>query len=782
MPAKALVIAIAFLLSSSILLAQVAIGEWRDHFPYNSTLDVVEGGGKAFAATEFGIFSYNLNDNSIERHTKINSLSDIGISKLAWSDALNSLVVGYGNGNVDLISSSASVNIPDIERSNILGDKGIYSIFLDGELAYLGCGFGIVVIDLFRQEIKDTYLIGPNGSHVQVNDLTFFNDSIYAATEEGLFCAWLQEPNLSNFNSWTKRTDVPHPNGPFNLVGSFQNKLYVNFRYDQQDQQDTVYFYEPGWQPLVQVYGRSNLNMDVGAGDILTVTHKNNIHVFDGNFAELWYIDQYQGQNSNPKQCIRGSFGNYWIADSRVGLVSFGQGDVLILPNGPKGSEAHRMDMVDGKLWVTTGALAGNWGNLFEKKGVYKYINGNWGFLDGSNEPELATGWNTYAGSVNDYIAVAVNPADPSQVFVGTWDDGIIEFRNGVFHQFYRPDNSSLQVCLDNAADEKVDVAGLAFDLNGNLWVTNSNVEEPISVRTPSGSWRSFDPGSILTGNTLLADIVVTESGLKWMVRPRGNGILVFNDNNTISNTTDDQYKVLNAFEGSGGLPTLDVYSLAVDLDGEVWVGTAKGIAVYYNPDAVFSGGNYDAQQILIEQDGNIQILLETEVVSTIAIDGANRKWFGTQGAGVFLMSEDGSDQIHHFTVDNSPLLSNGINDIAIDNITGEVFFGTEKGIVSYKSDATGGELEASCAKVYPNPVRETYTGPIAITGLVRDSDVKITDISGNLVYRTRSEGGQALWYGNNMDGQRVSTGVYLAFSTDREGENSCVTKILFIK
>jgi len=782
MSAKNIATTLVFILSSYILSAQVAIGEWRDHFPYNSTIDVVEGGGKAYAATEFGIFSYDLNDNSIERHTKINSLSDIGISQLAWSDALNALVVGYDNGNLDLIYSSGSINIPDIKRSNILGDKGIYSILLDEELAYLGCGFGVVVIDLFRQEVKDTYLIGPNGSHVQVNDLTFFNDSIYAATEDGLFRAWREEPNLNNYVSWSKRTDVPHSNGPFNLVGSFQGKLYVNYRYDQQDQKDTLYFSEPNWLPYQQAYGRSNLNADTRTGDVMTITHKDGIHVIDENFDWIWYVDQYQGESATPTQCIRNSSGNYWVSDSKVGLVSFGQGDVLILPNGPKGSEVHRMDMVDGKLWVTTGALAGNWGNLFKKKGVYKYINGSWGFIDGSNESNLATGWNTYGNAVNDYIAVAVNPSDPSQVFVGTWDDGIIEFRNGVFNKFHKPDNSSLQADLDNLADEKVDVGGLVFDQHGNLWVTNPHVEEPISVRTSGNSWRSFNPGSVLAGNTLLADIVVTESGLKWMVRPRGNGILVFKDNNTISNIADDEYKVLNAFEGSGGLPTLDVYSIAVDLDDEVWVGTAKGIAVYYNPDAVFFSSNFDAQQILIEQDGNIQILLETEVVTAIAIDGANRKWFGTQGAGVFLMSEDGTDQVHHFTVENSPLLSNGINDIVIDHLTGEVFFGTEKGIVSYKSDATGGEFNASCANVYPNPVRETYTGPIAITGLVRDSDVKITDVSGNLVYRTTSEGGQALWYGNNMDGQRVSTGIYLAFSTDREGENSCVTKILFIK
>ncbi|HEX2617999.1 MAG TPA: hypothetical protein VHL57_10685, partial [Flavobacteriales bacterium] len=331
-------------------------------------------------------------------------------------------------------------------------------------------------------------------------------------------------------------------------------------------------------------------------------------------------------------------------------------------------------------------------------------------------------------------------------------------------------------------SENVVDVAGSTYDSDGNLWVTNSNCTSPISVRQKSGSWHAFTPGNLLNNNTLLSDIIVGQNGYKWMIRPRANGMLVMNDNGTLDEGGDDQYKILNTFDGQGKLPSMDVFSVAEDLEGQVWVGTGRGVAVFYSPDLVFSSSNFDAQQILIEQDGNVQILLETESVSAIAIDGANRKWLGTQSSGVYLVSSDGTEQVHHFTVANSPLPSDNITCLAIDQSTGEVFIGTDQGIMSYRGDATGGNATADCAAVFPNPVRESYSGPVAITGLLRDSDVRITDMAGNLVYRTISLGGQAIWPATNMSGERVSTGVYLVLASDPTGEYNCNTKVLVVR
>jgi ligand-binding sensor domain-containing protein len=266
------------------------------------------------------------------------------------------------------------------------------------------------------------------------------------------------------------------------------------------------------------------------------------------------------------------------------------------------------------------------------------------------------------------------------------------------------------------------------------------------------------------------------------VVRPRSSGLLVFSDNGTPSDPDDDQAKALSTFEGQGKLPSMGVLSVAEDKQQQIWVGTDKGVAVFYNPDAVFSGSDFDAQQILIEQDGNVQILLETESVTAIAVDGADRKWLGTAASGLFLVSSDGTRQLAHFTAANSPLPSDNVKCLNIDAATGEVFIGTDQGIMGYRGTATEGSVSEDCATVFPNPVRETYTGPVAITGLVRDSDVRITDVAGNVVYHTTSIGGQAIWPVTDMSGNRVSAGVYLVFAMDPAGSSKCNTKIAVVR
>ena len=275
--------------------------------------------------------------------------------------------------------------------------------------------------------------------------------------------------------------------------------------------------------------------------------------------------------------------------------------------------------------------------------------------------------------------------------------------------------------------------------------------------------------------------LFIDNIGQKWVVVPSGVGLVVYNDNNTIEDVQDDQDRILNSALGSGNLPSTSVYSLAKDRDGEIWVGTNKGVAVFYNPENVFTGNDFDAQQILVTVDGYVEYLLANETVTAIAIDGANRKWLGTQNAGIFLVSPDGTEQIHHFTEENSPLFSNTITDIAINNQTGEVYIGTSKGLISYISDATQGYESHQNVTVYPNPVRPDFNGIIAIKGLVEDADIKITDLNGTLVLETTALGGQAVWDGKNGYGERVQTGVYLVFSSNSFGTETNVAKILFI-
>ncbi|MEX1132249.1 MAG: two-component regulator propeller domain-containing protein, partial [Flavobacteriales bacterium] len=756
----------------SLILAQNPLGNWQDHLPYRRAISVAEGGGSIYCASTTAVFRYHMATGEIERITKANALSDVGIQGLAWNQELGMLLVYYANGNLDLLQGDRSFNMGDIRRSSILGNKGIYSVYMEGTRAYLGCGFGIVLVDLARREVRETWFIGPSGSQVQVNGITIWNDSIYAATNNGLFTASANAPNLAAFSSWARRSDMPPAmaNGPFNDVARLGDRILLNYR-SALPEADTLLLLDQSntFQRYSPLYGMRNINLNVSAnGEFVIVPHALDIHRYNVDLEEITFQFGYENTAPFPNQAIHGSDGAFWVADRELGLVrgeGFGEGRSIV-PNGPRGASSVRMDSKEGVLFVSTGSVAGNWTNIFNKEGVHHYADGVWRTNDRDNTP-LLIGANDFGEAMCDVMDVAVDPKDPTRAFAASWDEGLLEFKDRVPIRFVNASNSALEAEL-NGAPNKINTAGLDFDLDGNLWVTNASVPAVIKVYTTDGEWLSFTPGGILNGNFLVSDIVAASNGYKWVIRPRGNGLLVFNDNGTIDNTADDNYRLLNNIEGSGGLPSQDVFSVAEDKEGQVWVGTNRGVAVFFTPQSIFGTGNFDAQQILIEQDGNVQILLETETVTAIAVDGANRKWIGTQNSGVFLVSADGRQQLQRFTRLNSPLPSDAITSIAIDGASGEVFFGTERGILSYRSDATEGEFENTCASVYPNPVRDDHTGPIAITGLVRDSEVKITDIAGNLVYRTTSLGGQAVWPGTDLGGNRVATGVYLVMVADR--------------
>lgn len=774
------------LLFTQVAYAQdrAAIGEWRDHFPYSNVIAVAEGGGRIYCASTDGAFRYDIASGEIERENKTNTLSDVGIQGVEWNEAVQGMLFFYDNGNLDLIQGDRSYNIGDIKRSSIVGNKGVYCAYMQGTLAYLGCGFGIVVADLAAREIRDTWYIGPSGSQLRVNGITMTSDSIYAATNTGLFVASRNSSNLAFFENWRKRMDMGPAlaPGPFNAVATIGDKVLLNA--PRNTGGDTLLVLGPDgiWSRFAPLFTKINRSLKVSAnGQSVTIAHENEVNVFDADLQGIDYHGGFEGSPLTPQQVIRASSGAVWVADRRSGLLRLGAGGgVRVAPNGPRTSSTWRLASAEGNVYAPSGSLSGTWANGYRQEGIHLFADGRWSTLDKSTST-LMNGVNEFTGGISDLVAIEIDPDDAKHAYVGSWDEGIVELRNGEIVNIYNPTNSALGYDISPYQD-RLYVAGLDHDRNGNLWATNAWSTKQIVVRTKSGSWHAFTPGTLLGGNLLVADILAATSGYKWIIRPRGNGLLVYDSGNDIGSADDDQYKLLNIQAGSGGLPAPDVYAIAEDHDGQIWVGTSKGPAVFYNPGSVFSNGDFDAQQILIEQDGNVQILLETEAVNAIAIDGANRKWLGTQGSGVYLLSRDGREQLQHFTVENSPLPSNTIVSIALDGSTGEVFIATDRGIMSYRSDATEGANESDCALVFPNPVRETYTGPIAITGLVRDSEVKITDVSGNLVYRTRSLGGQAIWDGNDMAGRRAATGVYLVFASDASGSFKCNTKLLLVK
>jgi hypothetical protein len=764
--------------------AQVPIGHWRDHFSYLFTRQAIEGGdGFVYCTTKNGLFRLEPSTNSTEKYTKVNVLSDVDLTAISWNDALGALLIGYGNGNVDMIQGGTASNLSDIKRSSILGDKGVYYFLNDGSNVLLACGFGIVKYDLVNKEVRDTWFIGPNATPIHVNALAFHGDSIYAATNSGLFAAWRNDANLASFTQWHKRMDLPAPNDTFNAVVSFAGHLVVNYHMEGYNDRDTVYWHDGNtWQRLPDINGYRNGSLDVSPdGSRLVVAHNREVSQFGMDMNRFYFAAFIQGQGFGCSSAIARGAGGLWVATTDHGLVLLNNGtdDREIYPNGPRNSSAWRLSATNGAVYASTGGVANNYGSMYRKDGVHNFVNGDWHTNDQFTDPLIQTGGNNYGGTTNDVMVVAVDPNDPDHAFAGAWDDGVIEFRGRQAVAIWNQTNSSLQTFAQTGSDNQVQVAGLDYDDSGNLWVTNSNCESPISVFKKDGSWTALAPGSVLNNNSVMSDILAASNGFKWIIRPRGNGMIVLNDGGTIDDASDDQYQLITTFDGQGELPSSDVYSLAEDKDGQIWLGTGKGVAVFYNPDVMFTGEDFDCQQILIEQDGNVQILLETENVSAIAVDGANRKWIGTQSSGVFLVSSDGTEQIQHFTAENSPLPSNNIICLAIEPGTGEVFMGTDAGIISYRGDATEGENSASCASVFPNPVKPSYSGPVAITGLVQNSDVRIMDIAGNLVYHTTSLGGQAIWPATDMNGNRVSTGVYLILASDPTGESTCNTKVL---
>jgi ligand-binding sensor domain-containing protein len=366
-------------------------------------------------------------------------------------------------------------------------------------------------------------------------------------------------------------------------------------------------------------------------------------------------------------------------------------------------------------------------------------------------------------------------------MYLSSFGGGLIEMVGDKITAKFDATNSTLQrLSVVDTNYRPLLTGGMDFDNLGNLWVSNFGVNKPLSVKTKSG-WYSFNVGTITGGNEL-GWLTCDDYNNKWVLSLRDRGVLIYNDNGTPENINDDQYKMLTKEVGQGALPSNTILCVTKDLRGEIWVGSSQGLAIVSNPRQIFSvkKEDYDARQIIIKVGSNFEIFLGKEQINCIKVDPANRKWIGTPN-GVWLVSEDGYTVIKNFTTANAPLLSNNVIEIGIDESSGEVFFGTEKGIISYMGDASAGAKGFDNVEIFPNPVRPDFTGSVSIRGLMNNATVKVTDISGQLVYETTSNGGFASWDGRSMNGSRVSTGVYLIFAANKDGSQTHVGKLLFI-
>lgn len=759
--------------------AQNAIGTWKDYLNYSRAIDLDILNGKVYVANRNSIFVYDTEDNSLKRLNKGNALSDIDIVSVSASAFENKVFIGYANGNMDIISGNSIRNFADVKNSSVVGVKAIRHISYSAHTAFISTGVGILEFDMEKLEVSDTYGITAVGN-VSINETAVLNDTLFAATNEGLYYGSLAS-DLTIFSNWTLDLSTPAPFDNVKNCASQDGRLFINLPTSPLPAlyiRNTDYT----WTAVNGTGGIVKIKSSP-AGLALTAGYYTEIKSPDGMGPAIQFTD-YGEQSMSASAVTASADGVVWIADREKGLVKRNVDNTFefICPDGPANNSSFDLDLKFDQLWVGTGEpqRPGTWNNSYRLDGFYSYIDGSWRSYTPQSNPEL------YDDLFFDVPIIYIDPDDKNQVYVGSFWSGLLSVKNQEIEALYNEANSSLGPWIGGPRNDDlgwVGVAGIVKDKNKNLWVTNARTDRPLSVRTPEGAWKSFDllgPEGIST-NKVLLDVLIDQQDQLWIILNRG-GIVVFDSGNSIADESDDQFRVLTAEIGGGGLPTNEVQCITEDLDGEIWVGTTDGVAVFYSPFDALTNNFSDARRILVQQNGIYQYLLEGQAVSSIAIDGANRKWIGTFGAGVFLMSEDGTEEIQRFTAENSPLISNQINDIVIDNKTGEVFIATQEGLVSYISDATLGLRENNCTSVFPNPVRENYTGPISITGLLRDSQIRITDTRGNLIFKTVSNGGTAIWDGKNTDGQRVATGVYFALSSDGEGESTCVSKILVVK
>lgn len=757
--------------------AQQKQGSWQDYLSYTEATKIAVSASKVFCATSGGLFYYDLQDNSVGKVSEMMNLSDFGIKTIAWNEAKNVLVVAYNNSNIDLVYNNKVVNLSDIKRKQLTSDKAINNISFIGDEAWLSCGFGIVVVNLTRNEIKDTYFIGEGGSMLGINDIETDGTHLYAATNEGILKAALEGTNLADFQNWDRIENIPPYTEKFSFLSFHAGSMIANYTPDEYSQDRMYRFDGENWNeylPQIRYVGDMQTS-----GNYLVIASREAVYLIDNTHTVLGNINYYQLGNIkvapiNPLSASISANGQVFIADFKNGLIrTSGETFESIFPFGPIDNQMYSLYTNGSDLWIASGGRSDSWNNTFQSPQFQSFGNGVWQYYNKTDYPEM--------DGFFDVVNIVADPADPRHIFAGSWGGGVLEFRNDQLVNRFTNKNSPLQTAIPSNPDAPyVRIGGLDFDSQGNLWITNSEVAQNLHSLTSDGEWTSFTLPEVENGYNI-GQLLVNRNDDKWIVLPRGRDVYV------VDKTGDRKKRLLVTSYFNNGENEIfnrmnDIYSIAEDNDGAIWIGTSKGVAVYNSPGRIWETDNIYAIQPSLElNDGLYHPLLENETVSAIAVDGANRKWLGTKNSGVYLISESGTEEILHFTTNNSPLFSDNINSIAINQKNGEVFIGTDKGMISYMGEAIEGKSTYDSVFVYPNPVRETYDGPVTITNLIENSEVKITDIAGNLVFRTTSLGGQAVWDGMNLNGRRVKTGVYLVFCNDELGEETHITKLLFI-
>ncbi len=752
----------------------LTIGEWRQHMPWQRARSVTGSDSKIYYGTEWAVVEVDKTDRSPKYLFKTDGLNDVGIKLVRFNRTSNVLFIGYNNSNIDLYypGTGAVVNLPFILKNTVLsGDKSLKTVIFDQNSAFIGAGFGAVKLNVGTAEVDFTVFTG-----VPVRSFAVYNNYYFMGTEDGLFRISINDDNPADFSRWTLLGAAEGfvAGEPVNSMAVFGGNLYLGtansglMRYNGNNAPVTI-------DPEVQ--GNSLMSTE---GEGLVVAWKNNDGVGKVMYLEpggAYYEVQGACEARRPLDVVENGSRKFWFADEydqfRYFDAAVGQCEYFVF-NSPYSHHVSEIAVKGNKVFVATLGSDPNLNPIGAKYGLYiMNENGEWKRVNGDSNTELLEnqcdeGW----------WRVTAHP-DEDKIYVGSFTNGLVEMKDdGTETKCYNKFNSILQAPVE-AGPTRTAIGGMAFDEDNNLWICNYNAAAQIAVLQPDGTLKQFDmPGS---GN--YKQVVIDKNGYKWFVSAFTEALSVYDSGEDLADLSDDRFKQINL--SNSVLATSEVSCAEVDLDGDVWVGTKEGLYSFECTSAIFNEENpCKGTRQIVNVDGFNGYLLQDENIKSIAIDGANRKWVGTTN-GIFVQSADGRTTIARYDASNSPLPSSIIEDIAINQATGEVWIGTASGIVSVRSDATlGGAVNTSKPYAYPNPVRPDYDGPIAIYGLARDANVKITDIAGHLVYEGTANGGQAIWNGRDYQGRRAASGVYLVYatsSTSFESPDAVVTKVVVV-
>lgn len=754
---------ILLLFCSAIVYSQYA--GWSSFYSYNQITGVVGANdGLVYGLAENSLFSYDPTANEVVPITTVNGLLGDDINTLSISD--NYMMVGYQNGmlGVHNLTDGSVVLDNSIDRNITIpgNNKAINSFLLKDQTLYISANYGISSYDFVNNRFIDSYFFGVNNSQIQVNQTALVGTSLYAATEEGLYKASTDDPNLVLESAWTKIAA-----GQWKAIGlvnntllgivqsggtSICNALINDVAIERHRESGTLLWVDVNEDALILSFSNKILSFD--ADQLVSTLATATANLSGQKFSSATQLG-----------------GNLFIGTSGSGLLLHNPSETRVVsPSGPLRNDIFDLSVVaDNEMWIAHGAFSQSYNPYpLNAYGISRLSEEGW-----QNLP-----YSSLSGALS-IVSVVPNPNDTSQVFACAMHQGLLEINNGVVGTLWNHTNSGLESINpiefgENPNYRSVRVRDVAFDSEGAMWSITSFVAKGLKKRSVDGNWQSVDLLPVLSSPKRAAGYSKLE------ISPNDEIYFGSSSSGLIGYAEINGTPVLRSIGVAENLPAEDVRSVALDYDDNLWIGTTNGLRVLYGASRMFTQ-EVSASTVVLEEGGNVGELLANQNIKAIEVDGNNQKWVATDGAGVFLFAEDGKKTIHHFTKENSPLPTNFIQNLAYDNQSGKIFIATSSGLVAFQGNAFAPSETLENIEVYPNPIRPRYTGPLTIRGLQADCVVKITDIVGNAVYETTSTGGSVQWDMNSFSGKRVRSGVYLIFVTTKDGMDSSVEKVMII-